>query len=309
MIPVTNVYLSGTQFLMIKLGSKPAFFVLSAVSLVAAWTPLTATFSLARRDEAYTHIFLILPVAAALILLEWFAQKPSPAPDLRAGVTLLLGSFVIGSLARWGATSLPADQRLSLSLLALVIWWIGSFVLCFGTRVARSSLFPLAFLFLLVPLPEVPLNEIVIGLQRGSAFVAHGLFWVAGVPVAQDGIQIDIPGLTIEVAKECSSIRSSSMLLVTTMILAQLFLHTPWRKWLVIALAIPLSVAKNGLRIFTIAMLGTKVDPSYLTGRLHHQGGVVFFAIGLGGVFFALWILQRGERRSLPKPIFHAPAS
>jgi exosortase/archaeosortase family protein len=85
------------------------------------------------------------------------------------------------------------------------------------------------------------------------------------------------------------------MLLVTTMVLAQLLLRSPWRKALVIGLAVPLSVAKNGLRIFTIAMLGTRVDPGYLTGKLHHQGGIVFFGIALIAVFALLWIFRRGE--------------
>ena len=88
------------------------------------------------------------------------------------------------------------------------------------------------------------------------------------------------------------------MLLVTTMVLAHLLLRSSWRKWVVIGIAIVLSVAKNGLRIFTIAMLGTRVDPGYLTGRLHHEGGIVFFMIALIGVFVSLWILRRGENVS-----------
>jgi exosortase/archaeosortase family protein len=86
------------------------------------------------------------------------------------------------------------------------------------------------------------------------------------------------------------------------MVLAQIFLRSPLRKAIVVVLAVPLSVAKNGLRIFTIAMLGTHVDPGYLTGRFHHQGGIVFFAISLLVIFLALWILERGERRVLEKP-------
>jgi exosortase/archaeosortase family protein len=66
---------------------------------------------------------------------------------------------------------------------------------------------------------------------------------------------LSIPGLEIEVARECSSIRSSLMLFVTAMVLAHLFLRSWWRKALVAAAVIPLSVAKNGLRIFTIVEL------------------------------------------------------
>jgi hypothetical protein len=37
------------------------------------------------------------------------------------------------------------------------------------------------------------------------------------------------------------------------------------------------------------------VDPGFLTGRLHHQGGIVFFLIGLLLLLPVLWFLQRGE--------------
>jgi len=293
---------------MILPSPKSVFLFLYAISLLVAWHPLRHVLWLATHDDGYTHLLLILPVAIALIGIEWRSLGSLPTPGLRAGLPLLSLSVVVAAFTRWEVGPLP-DERLAGYILALVIWWAGSFVLCFGTRISRSLLFPLGFLLLLVPLPRFLLNDLVAGLQRGSALAAHGLFWAAGVPVVQDGFLLSIPGLTVEVAQECSSIRSSSMLLVTTMLLAQLLLRTPWRKWLVIVLAIPVSVAKNGLRIFTIAMLGTRVDESYLNGRLHHQGGVVFFAIGLSGIFVALWILHRGERGYLSKPIPEASAS
>jgi exosortase/archaeosortase family protein len=65
----------------------------------------------------------------------------------------------------------------------------------------------------------------------------------------------------------------------------------------VIAVAIPLSVAKNGLRIFVLAMLTTRVDRSFITGRLHHQGGFIYFLIALAVVLGLIWILRRGDEK------------
>jgi exosortase len=280
---------------MTKLPPPLSLALLLAVSLLVGWRPLVDTFTLALQNSAYTHILLILPISAALISLEWRSLRPMVAPNVRTGSALLaMAVLVAGFVSGWSA-SLPSDVQLSIRMFALVLAWIGAFVLCFGSRVSRSVLFPLCFLFGLVPFPQLALNEIVRLLQQGSAWAAYVLFAAVGVPVAQNGVLLTIPGLTVEVAQECSSIRSSSMLLVTTMVLAQLLLRSPWRKALVIAIAVPLSVAKNGLRIFTIAMLATRVDPGYLTGRLHHEGGIVFFMMALIGVFVLLWILRRGE--------------
>ena len=202
----------------------------------------------------------------------------------------------------WGLNGLSVDERLSLSMLALVTWWIGSFVCCFGTRASRVFIFPLCFLGLLVPLPEFALNHVVGFLQQGSAHAASLLFAIAGVPVTQDGVRLSIPGLTLEVAKECSSIRSSQMVLVTTIVPAHLLLRSAWGKTLVILAAVPLSIAKNGLRIFTLSMLGVYVDPSFLHGWLHHHGGIVFFVVFLVSLFVLLRLVMWAERKSTAKP-------
>lgn len=266
-----------------------------AVTLLLGWRPLVDTFTLALRDDEFTYILLILPVSVALIYLEWRPLRTMLAHSVRAGSAFLTIAALIACASLVWSPSVPSDVRLSINMVALVLSWIGAFVLCFGSQASRRVIFPLCFLFGLVPIPQVVLNEIIALLQAGSAWSANVLFTLFGVPVTQDGVLLTIPGLTLQVAHECSSIRSSSMLLVTTMVLAQLLLRSPWRKALVIGLAVPLSIAKNGLRVFTIAMLGTHVDRGYLTGRFHHQGGIVFFAIALAVIFGVLWIMRRGE--------------
>ncbi len=278
---------------------EQSLLLLLAVSITLGWRPLLDTFTLALREDQYTHIILILPLSAALILSEWRSLRPMVARNFRTGFPLLVIAVLLVGVVKWRSATLPSDVRLSIEMFALVLSWIAAFVLCFGSRVSRSVLFPLCFLFGLVPFPQVVLNEIVDLLQQGSAFAAYALFVAVGVPASQNGILVTIPGLTVEVAQECSSIRSSSMLLVTTMVLAHVLLRSPWRKLLAIVFAVFLSVAKNGLRIFTIAMLGTRVDPAFLTGRLHRQGGIVFFMIALIAVFVLLWIFRKGEKTSL----------
>jgi exosortase/archaeosortase family protein len=83
--------------------------------------------------------------------------------------------------------------------------------------------------------------------------------------------------------------------MVTTMVLVHLLLGSSWRRIAVVTTAIPLSVAKNGLRIFALGVLATRVNPSFLTGRLHRQGGIVFFLIALAAIFLLIWILRRSE--------------
>ena len=183
---------------MILLSPYRNFLFLCVVSVVLWWHTLVATLELALRNDAYTHIFLILPISIALIFLEWRSPKVHPRSDFRTGCMLLVMAVLVGFVGDrwWKAGSLPADEQLSLGMLAVVIWWIGSFVCCFGTRTTRMFIFPLCFLLLLVPLPEFALNHVVGFLQQGSACAASLLFVIARVPVAQDGVVLSIPGLT-----------------------------------------------------------------------------------------------------------------
>jgi exosortase len=275
-----------------------AFAFLCGVSIAIWWHALVATLQLALGAQAYTHILLIVPLSIALIQLQWRSLPKPLESSATAGSLLLAGALLIGGFARWGAPGMAEDVRLWLAMIALVTWWIASVVFCFGLRTFRSFLFPLCFLFWMVPIPAAALDWIIPFLQNESAASARVLFWMAKVPVTQDGTILDIPGLSIEVARECSSIRSSLVLIVMTMVLAHLFLRSWWRKAVLIAAAIALAVAKNGLRIFVIAELGTRVDPGFLDGKLHHQGGPVFLAIAVVMVIVLIWILRRGE--SLP---------
>jgi exosortase len=268
---------------------------LLSASLVIWWPPLLGTLRLATQSDAHTHILLVLPLSIALIYshgTRWSALNPSRNG---AGVILL----VVGLLVRVAAASnfnhLPASDKVSLSMFALVIWWLGSVLVCLGWEIFQTLLFPLGFLFLLVPFPDRILSKVTDFLRYGSAWGAAILFRLAQVPVTRDGIFISIPGLTLEVAQECSSIRSSMMLLLSTLILAHLFLRSRRAKILLTLAVIPLSVAKNAIRIFTIAELATRVDPGFLEGRLHHNGGVIFLTLSLVAVISLLWLLRKVE--------------
>ena len=212
------------------------FIVLCAASLVFWWHPLVATCELALSADAYTHIFLILPFSAALLYLSWKRIERHTIPSNSSslpGSALLALAFLIACYARWKMAAGPAEPpnngRLTLAMFTLVMWWIASAVTCFGMRTLRSFLLPLAFLFLLVPIPESALKPIIEFLQYQSAFAARIFFRMAGIPATQDGVMVSIPGLDIEVAQECSSIRSSMILIVITLVFAQVFLQSGWR--------------------------------------------------------------------------------
>ena len=209
-----------------------------------------------------------------------------------SGIALLLRLGIA-----WHPWQGTASEGLSASIFSLVLWWIGVVIACFAMESFRSHLFPLCFLFLIVPLPERALNWTTVFLQRQSAWSTSALFQLIGVPVTRDGVILSIPGLTIQIEQECSSIRSSTMLVIVALILAYLFLKAPWRRIVLVLATIPASIAKNAIRIFIIAELGTRVNPSFLHGGLHRNGGIVFLSLAVLVITGLLWLLRRGEMR------------
>ncbi len=272
---------------------------LGSAGLIAGWHPVAATLTLAMQQDEYTHILLILPIVAAFLYLDRQSFETA-SPDHRLGAIILTASLFSAIATHWQRLALAPDVQLSLYMFALVSWWIGSFIFSFGVHFARRERFALGFLYWLVPWPNDVLDIAVGWLQRESAIAARWMFTLSHTPVTLDGTVLVLPGLTLNVAPECSSLRSSLLLVIVTMIFAHLFLRSPWRKLALVIAAILLSPVKNGLRIFVIGYLTLRVDPSYLTGHLHHDGGVVFLAIAQVVIFVLLWRLRRGDIRDRP---------
>jgi exosortase/archaeosortase family protein len=86
--------------------------------------------------------------------------------------------------------------------------------------------------------------------------------------------------------------------LILATLVAHFLLVRTWTRVVFVAVGILIMVVKNGIRIATLTMLAQYVDPGFLYGRLHHDGGIVFFLIGLGLLVPVYWVLQRLEKQS-----------
>src|SRR5262249_11775310 len=137
----------------------------------------------------------------------------------------------------------------------------------YGVEAFRVAAFPLLFLVFCVPVPSVVLNPLITLLQRGSAEITLILLKLSGTPVFRDGFFFLMPRpgnniLTIEVARECSGIRSCVSMLILTILAGHLLLKTTWRRLALVVVAIPIMIFKNGVRIVTLTLLSIHVDPA-----------------------------------------------
>jgi exosortase len=223
-------------------------------------------------------------------------------PAILCGIAALIASAaaVIGTRHGWIQTE---TTWLSLAILGWVLGvWAAAFAFL-GVAVMRFHAFAAGFLIFTVPLPQPAVELIEIGLQHASAWAVELSFRIGGVTYFRDARSFTLPGLRFIVAQECSGIRSSLVLFITSILGGYLLLRSPWRRGLLAAAVIPLGIARNTLRIVTLALLSVHVDPTIIDSPLHHRGGPLFFIISLIPFFLLLAWLRRGESRAtLPSP-------
>jgi exosortase len=151
----------------------------------------------------------------------------------------------------------------------------------------------------MVPVPGFLLERIILALQKGSAEVVEALFKLSGVPVLRQGFTFALPRVTFDIAHECSGIRSSLALFITSLLAGYVFLLSKWRRGILALSVVPVAIIKNGVRIVTLSLLASYVDRSFLTGSLHHRyGGALFSVLALAALVPVLWLLQRQEGSS-----------
>jgi exosortase len=272
------------------------FWLLLCLQLFAK--SVYALVQLAERDNTSSYIPLIPFISAWLLYSERDKSQPENHFSLWPTLAFLLPSLLIAFGTGQCVSCSPKD-RLSAHTLSLILLVVSGFVLILGAAKAKASAFALAFLLFVIPIPDVILNKIVYGLQAGSAAIAEVFFNLSGAPVLREGFVFRLPKITIEVAQECSGIRSSLALLLLALLVAHFSFRRLWKKLVFLFAGLCMMLIKNGIRIAALTLLGNYVNPNFLYGKLHHRGGIVFFMIGLALLLPVFWCLRKGEISSI----------
>src|SRR5437762_6496912 len=256
--------------------------------------PLSAFVTYARHSDVHSYVLLIPFVTAYLIYIRWkhLSRQLSSAWALAA---LLAAAGAGALLASVHFTELGQNDYMTLIALSFVCFVIAGTFLFLGNKWACSAMFPLFFLAFMIPLPEAAVDFLENASKEASAEVANWLFLISGTPFLRTGTLFQLPGITITVAKECSGIRSSLVLVITSLLAANMFLRTTWRRALLVGAVIPLGLLRNGFRILVISLLCVHIGPEMINSPIHRRGGPVFFVASLIPFFVLLWWLRRRE--------------
>jgi exosortase len=273
------------------------FLAFTVAAAAMMYGPLRELLSSAARSDYYSHILLIPLVSAYLMFQDRKVILDHSEYSWRAGLIPLFAGCVLCVAGLLAGGRINQNDFTSFIVFSTLLFWAGAFILLYGTKSFKIALFPLLFLAFMIPIPTPLMDGFIYVLQVASTEVTNILFTIIGVPFTRQGFVFQLPGVSIEVAKQCSGIRSSLALVITVIVASHLFLNRGWTKTVLFLAVFPITVIKNGIRILTLTMLAVHVDERFLTGGfLHQSGGFLFYIPALGLLGLILWWLRRKER-------------
>ncbi|HEY1718797.1 MAG TPA: exosortase/archaeosortase family protein [Verrucomicrobiae bacterium] len=204
-----------------------------------------------------------------VIGLFWWKRRQLLALPLQIWPPALL--LVALGLALHAAGYLIEEPRIS--IVAMFVGIYGLTGLAWGRAWLRHSFFPFALFIFCVPVSEfivpvtLPLRVLVSTLTE---WTAHGIL---GIGVQRMGTQLFDPLGTYQydVVAACSGIRSLVAIFLLATVYGFVTFRSPWKRLLLMALALPLSVLGNLVRMLCIIIAAEIGGQS--AGNYVHEGG------------------------------------
>jgi exosortase/archaeosortase family protein len=244
--------------------------------------------SVTLRTSQLTNGALLVVLAMAICIRSAMTKlKLTPAIN-DWGITLI----AIAMLCLWLA-SRWADGALSLVLLSACLSFAGIISFLFGRAGARQflpaigSFFVFGLLVGLVPTLDWPLRTLAARYASRLLAALGVATQVALVPGHPPELALAVGKEVFVVATECNGfgLLTSSLLLATILMFQY---RLPWfDKLSLFALAVPIAIVCNFLRIVSICLVAPRTSLPY--GLVHETLGVIFYYLGLG----LIWVIAR----------------
>jgi exosortase C (VPDSG-CTERM-specific) len=281
----------------------PRSFLLATGALIVGFAlPIYHWAGFAVESDLFSYVLLVPAVSFYLAFVD---SKRPRSTELTPHRSLVLVPIIggIASLgtywfARLSGVELAEQDAMALTMFSFVCFFAATCMMFLNGAFVRNIAFGLAFLLFMAPFPTAVEETLEALLQHGSAPPAYWLFTLAGTPVYKEGMVFQLPGIALQIAPECSGIRSTLVLFMTSLIAGKLFLRSRWRRTALAAFVLPLALVRNGFRVFVIGELCVHVGPHMIDSPIHHQGGPIFFALSLVPFSLFLWWLIRSERKA-----------
>jgi len=249
------------------------------LSLVKQW----------RSNEIYSHGFLIPFISLYLVHFKRDSiAEIRLAPSYAAGVPALV--FALFCLLAGRIAGILVLEEISIVLTISSI-----LLLLFGRKLLRVVWLPVLYLLLMIPMWDFFTDRIQLPFQLLSATIGVDLLNRIGIPIYHNGIYIELPGITLEVAKACSGVNYLISILAIGIPLSYINTRRNFRRFLILFSSIVIALLSNGIRVFLVGLfvykgiLGKGHD---IHGPFHILQALSVSFVGYLVVFALVWLLK-----------------
>jgi exosortase len=280
------------------LSNRFAYYVVSLFLGVCVFAlPLKELITMSLDSELFSFIPLIFVTSIYLVVNGRKEIFDEPSWSFGYGAPVLIMSLAAGVAGLKHAAVLGPNDYLCVMMFSFWLFLTGTFLLFFGKRIFIKAIFPLAMLLFIIPFPALLLDKIVDFLQMASYTVTSLIFNALGFFPLEQGFSFKFPEITIEVAKQCSGIRSGMSLLILSLLCGHLFLRSSLNRILLAIFAVLIAIFKNGVRIVGLTLGAVYVDPRIMASDVHKKGGYPVFALAFLMLMTVVIVMRKLEKR------------
>lgn len=237
-------------------------------------------------QEEYSYGYLIPFVCLFLIWQKKEILQRLPFPGSWAGVGLTFAGILLFILGRLGDVYTIIQYSFVVVLSGLMLAFVG----WPGFKVIRI---PLLILVFMIPLPGFLNQTLSNELQLISSQMGVTVIRLFGISVFLEGNVVDLGTYKLQVAEACSGLRYLFPLMTFGFIAAYFFKAPWWKRALLFASTVPITILMNSFRIGVIGVTVDRWGPSMAEGFLHDFEGWVVFMVCTGVLMGEMWLLER----------------
>lgn len=266
----------------LKIGLLVTVYIFSYFDTI---TSLVRTWS--ERDD-YLYGFLVPFISLYFVWYEREKLIKLPIkPNMLGGLILMLIATLIHMMGK--ISSISVIQQFS-----IIVMTCGFVLILLGIRYLKALFLPLAYLVLMIPFLDllIFIDNIHWPFQLFGATVAEKLLNIFDIPVLRRVQFLELPGVTLEVANECSGVRYLVSIIALGIPLTFLTQENKFRKILLIALAVTIGILANPIRIAFIGIWNYNHGGN-IHGPFHIFQGLFVSGLGFIFLFISVWVLNK----------------
>jgi exosortase len=255
--------------------------ILVLVSIGVVYYPTFRWLALGWVGNPYYRVGVLVPVIS--LLLAWRLQRGHPGQAIATGWPLGVGAFVVAAAMVVHGLALRR-QAFLVSSVTLVFALAGVVLALAGPSMLKRQAFPLAFLFLALPLPW--LQTCSPALTQWVAETAAGLGRLSGIPVTVSGTNLQLPDVALEVASPCTGVGSLTAFTVLAALYAFVVRGPVPGRLAFVVLAAPVALLASLARMSTLVGLSHYISVDFALRYYHLWSSALLFLVGY--VFFGV---------------------